>query len=183
MRFSLVRVGVVFLALMLSACGGGGDDEEGTTLATEPAVETTVAEETPGTTTAAEEPDAGTDDGIDLTTVCLDATQAMAAAINSYTTGMAGAMGGSLDDESLQLAAGQLQAMADAAPEEIKDDLAVIAEELGVFYAALADIGYEAGGTPSPEQMAELSALAEVIDQESFQTASDNLNVWFEANC
>jgi hypothetical protein len=183
MRFSLVRVGVVFLALMLAACGGGGDDEEGTTLATQPATETTVAEETPDTTAAAEEPDAGSDDGIDLTTICLDATQAMAAAISSYTTGMAGAMGGSLDDESLQLAAGQLQAMADAAPDEIKEDLAVIAEELGAFFAALADIGYEAGGAPSPEQMAELSAIAEVIDQESFQTASDNLNVWFEANC
>jgi hypothetical protein len=31
--------------------------------------------------------------------------------------------------------------------------------------------------------MAQLSALAEVIDQEAFDEASDNINEWFEANC
>jgi hypothetical protein len=92
-------------------------------------------------------------------------------------------MGGNLDDESLQESAAQLQAMADAAPDEIKDDLDVIATELEGFYTALAESGYEPGSAPTPEQIAQLSALAEVIDQEAFDEASDNIDEWFEANC
>jgi hypothetical protein len=73
--------------------------------------------------------------------------------------------------------------MADAAPDEIKDDLEVIANELEAFYTALGEAGYEPGVAPTPEQIAQLSALAEVVDQEVFDEASDNINAWFEANC
>jgi hypothetical protein len=184
MRFSLARVVLVGLALVLvSACGGdAGDDGDVSTTTGES--DTTVAEETPDTTAADPGVDSGDGSGNGvLGTVCLEATQAMAAAINAYSTGMAGAMGGRLDDESLQESAAQLQAMADAAPDEIKDDLDVIATELEGFYTALAESGYEPGSAPTPEQMAQLSALAEVIDQEAFDEASDNINEWFEANC
>lgn len=184
MRLTPVRlVAIIVAMLMIAACGGGDTAEETTTTTTTQAEpETTVASE-PVDSEPADDPGAGSDDGGGITTVCLDATQAMAAAINAYTTGLAGAMGGSLDDESLQLSAGQLQAMADAAPDEIKDDLEVIADELEAFYTALGEAGYEPGVTPTPEQMAQLSALAEVVDQEAFDEASDNINAWFEANC
>lgn len=185
MRFSLARVVLVGLALVVvSACGGdaGDDGDASTTTIGEPG--TTAVEETPDTTAADPGGDSGDDSGDDgFGTVCLEATQAMAAAINAYSTGMAGAMGGSLDDQSLQESAAQLQAMADAAPDEIKDDLDVIANELEGFYTALAESGYEPGVAPTPEQIAQLSALAEVIDQEAFDEASDNINEWFEANC
>jgi hypothetical protein len=183
MRFTLVRVVFVCLGLLLvSACGSDTGEADETTTTAPAAPDTTVAEEAVTTSAPSDDPGGGTDGG-GVTTMCLDATQAMAAAMSSYTTGLAGAMGGSLDDESLQLAAGQLEAMADAAPDEIKDDLEVIAEELGAFYTALSETGYETGVTPPPEQMAELSALAEVIDQEAFDEASANINAWFEANC
>jgi hypothetical protein len=183
MRFTLVRVAIVCLGLLLvSACGSDTGEADETTTTAPAAPDTTVAEEAVTTSAPSDDPGGGTDGG-GVTTMCLDATQAMAAAMSSYTTGLAGAMGGSLDDESLQLAAGQLEAMADAAPDEIKDDLEVIAEELGAFYTALSETGYETGVTPTPEQMAELSALAEVIDQEAFDEASANINAWFEANC
>lgn len=186
MRFSLARVVLVALALVLvSACGGdaGDDGDASTTTFGEP--DTTVAEESPDTSATTDpgvDPGDSSGDGV-LGTVCLEATQAMAAAINAYSTGMAGAMGGNLDDESLQQSAAQLQAMADAAPDEIKDDLDVIATELEGFYTALAESGYEPGSAPTPEQIAQLSALAEVIDQEAFDEASDNIDEWFEANC
>ena len=184
MRFTPVRLVAIIAALLLvAACGGEGTDEETTTTTTTQAEpDTTVASE-PVDSEPADDPGSGSDDGGGITTVCLDATQARAAAINAYTTGLAGAMGGSLDDESLQLSAGQLQAMADAAPDEIKDDLEVIANELESFYAALSEAGYQSGVAPTPEQIAQLSALAEVVDQEAFEVASDNINAWFEANC
>ncbi|MEX2134695.1 MAG: hypothetical protein WEB67_11185 [Acidimicrobiia bacterium] len=175
-KLAEVRVLVLLLvALVVVSCGGdaGGDD---TTTAPSDDVNVT-------TTTAAAPDD---DDGNDLdslSSTCLEATQGMAAAVSAYSTGMAQAFGGSLDDESLQLTADQLEVMAEAAPDEIKDDLKVIAEQLGAFYTALAESGYEPGATPDADQLAELSALAESIDNEVFEEASDNINAWFEENC
>ncbi|MEX1093054.1 MAG: hypothetical protein WEF28_07855 [Acidimicrobiia bacterium] len=178
-KLAEVRVLVLLLvALVVVSCGGdaGGDD---TTTAPSDDVNVT-------TTTAAAPDDDGDDDGNDLdslSSTCLEATQGMAAAVSAYSTGMAQAFGGSLDDESLQLTADQLEVMAEAAPDEIKDDLKVIAEQLGAFYTALAESGYEPGATPDADQLAELSALAESIDNEVFEEASDNINAWFEENC
>ena len=73
--------------------------------------------------------------------------------------------------------------MAEAAPDEIKDDFEVIAAQLGTFYTALAESGYEPRTTPDAEQLAALTALAESFDNETFEEASDNINAWFEANC
>lgn len=174
-KLAEVRVLVLLLvALVVVSCGGdaGGDDTT-----TAPSDDVNV------TTTTAAAPD---DDGNDLdslSSTCLEATQGMAAAVSAYSTGMAQAFGGSLDDESLQLTADQLEAMAEAAPDEIKDDLKAIAEQLGAFYTALAESGYEPGATPDADQLAELSALAESIDNEAFEEASDNINAWFEENC
>lgn len=173
--------------LTLAACGGSDGEATETTSATE----TTAAAETPTTvaaapdTTEAEEPDdSGGDDAVaGFSTQCLEATQAMGAAMSSYSTGVAGAMGGTLDGDELQRVTDQLEAMAGAAPAEIQDDLQVIAEELGAFYTALAETGYTGGGTPTPDQIAQLEALSEAIDQDAFDAAADNVNAWFEANC
>jgi hypothetical protein len=181
-RISLLSAAVL---LTLAACGGGGDGETAVTTA---ATETT-AGETPTTGAPDTDPteavdDGGNDDGPSgLSGTCIEATQAMAAAMSSYSTGVAGAMGGTLDSEELQQVADQLEAMAGAAPAEIQDDLQVIAEELGAFYTALADTGYTGEGTPTPDQIAQLEALSDAIDQEAFDTASANVEAWFEANC
>ncbi|MGF1617905.1 MAG: hypothetical protein ACFCU2_08900 [Acidimicrobiia bacterium] len=168
---------VLVLALVVASCGGESGADDATTAPSEGV-----------TTTTAAEPDDDTDDGdsggLDgLSSTCLEAAQGMAAAVSAYSTGMAQAFGGSLDDESLQLSAEQLEAMAEAAPDEIKDDLDVIAAQLGDFYTALAESGYEPGATPDADQLAALSALAESFDNEAFEEASDNINAWFEANC
>jgi len=174
--------------LTLAACGGGGDATETTlaTATTTPAAAETPTTEAPATesTEATQPDDSGTDDGVaGLSTVCIEATQAMGAAMSSYSTGVAGAMGGTLDGEELQQVADQLEAMASAAPDEIREDLQVIAEELGAFYTALAETGYTGTGTPTPDQIAQLESLADSIDQERFDTAADNVNAWFESNC
>jgi len=183
-RMALLSAAVL---LTLAACGGGGDGEAAET--TE-ATETTAVEETPTTeapaasdTTEAVDDGGGDDGSSGLSGTCLEATQAMAAAMSSYSTGVAGAMGGTLDSEELQQVAEQLEAMAGAAPAEIQDDLQVIAEELGAFYTALAETGYTGQGAPTPDQIAQLEALSEAIDQEAFDAASANVEAWFEANC
>jgi hypothetical protein len=173
--------------LTLAACGGGGDGDATETTAP---TETTTAEETPPTEAPSPDttqPDPGNDTGDNgvsgLSTVCIEATQAMGAAMSSYSTGLAGVMGGTLDGEELQQVADQLEAMADAAPAEIQGDLQVIAEEIGAFYTALAETGYTGTGTPTPDQIAQLEGLADAIDQDRFDAAADNVNAWFESNC
>jgi hypothetical protein len=177
-KLAQVRVIVVLLfAFVLVSCGDGGADDTTTTQSND-------VEETTTTTAAPEADD--DDEGGSLegfSSTCLEATQGMAAAVSAYSSGMTQAFGGSLDEESLQLAADQLDAMAEAAPDEIKDDFAVIATELGVFYDALVEMGYEPGATPDADQLAELSALAETFNTDAFEEAGDNINAWFEENC
>lgn len=169
---------VLFVAFVVVSCGGEGGSDDTTTTQRNDVAETTTKTAEPD---AEDDDEGGSLDGFSST--CLEATQGMAAAVNAYSTGMAEAFGGSLDDETLQLTADQLEAMAEAAPDEIKDDFAVIAAQLGDFYTALAESGYEPGATPDAEQLAALSALAESFDNEAFEEASDNINAWFEANC
>ncbi|HEY5890305.1 MAG TPA: hypothetical protein VIW94_06365 [Acidimicrobiia bacterium] len=170
-----VRVlAVLLLSLVVASCGGAADDE--TTTAPSSDVDVT--------TTTAAMPEGEDSEGPDsFSSTCLEATQGMAAAMSAYSTGLAQAFGGSFDDESLQMTADQLEAMAEAAPDEIKDDLGVLAAALSAFYTALAETGYEAGSTPNAEQLAQLSALSESIDNEAFEEASDNINDWFDSNC
>lgn len=77
----------------------------------------------------------------------------------------------------------QLQAVAEAAPDEIKADLEVIATEIEAFYTAWAEIGYTGRAAPTPEQIEQLEALNDVIDEDAYDEAADNLEAWFEANC
>jgi hypothetical protein len=167
------------VALLVVSCGGesGGEDTT-TTQAT--GVETTT------TPAAPEDSEGDTGDAGslgDFSTVCLEATQAMAEAASSYSTGLTEAFSGTLDDEALQAAADQLQAMSDAAPDEIKDDFRMIADALAAFYTAFGEIGYQPGATPTPEQAEQLAALAEAFDNDAFDEASQNIEAWFEGNC
>lgn len=181
-RMALMSVVAV---LVLAACGG--DDDGAATTAD---VDTTVAETStteaaaPATTEAEQPDDSGEDAGLPgVTAVCLDATQAMAAAVSSYSAGIAGAVGGTVEDDEIQQATEQLKAMAEAAPDEIKGDLEVIATEIEAFYTAWVEIGYTGGAAPTPEQIEQLEALGDVIDQDAFDEAADNIEAWFEANC
>lgn len=172
-----VRVVVASLvALLAVSCGGGSTGEDTTT--------TQAAEaETTTTSAAPEDTEGDTGDLSELSAVCLEATQAMAEAASSYSTGLAEAFTGTLDDEALHAAADQLQAMADAAPDEIKDDFKMIADAMAAFYSAFGEIGYEPGAAPTPEQAAQLAALAETFDNDAFNDASLNIEAWFEDNC
>lgn len=175
----------IILAVTLGACGGEVTDDAATgTSAAETATtnsETTTTAVSATSATTASDDESG--DGGMPSGTCIEATQAMAAAMSSYSTGMMGAMSGNLDTESLELAAGQMEAMAEAAPDEIRDEMRVIAAELAKFYEALAEIDYEAGAVPTPEQSEQLEGLSEAIDQEAFDEAAAVVDLWFQENC
>jgi hypothetical protein len=162
---------LLLVTLLLAACGGDGGGEVTTTAG---------PDNTSAPTTA---PDDGDDDGDDDGGVpggsCLEANEAMAAAMSSYAEAFTGAF----DEQAADAIEAQLGAMADAAPEEISDDFEVMARELSEFYRVLAEIGIAAGATPTAEQLQALSEAADQVDQEALDEASANITAWYEANC
>jgi hypothetical protein len=194
MRSTVTRVLVVgLLATSLAACGGS---DSGSTTTTAGGGAATTSSAAPVTTTEAVAPtttegtnggggqsDGSTDGMSGVSAVCLEATQAMASAASAYGSGLAGAAGGTLDEQSLQQAADQIQAMAAAAPDEIKDDFQIIADGLTQFYSALADMGFQPGSVPTEEQLTQLNQIFDSIDQTAFETASNNIEAWFNDNC
>jgi hypothetical protein len=173
---SVVLVG----ALLLTGCGGGDDDE---------ASDDTPATLQEDTGSEGDDDGSGSDDGGDSgdsgddgdgplsAERCSEAAQAMAAAAAAVPGSLTGE-GGELE-ESLE----QLEAFADAAPGEIRDDLRLIAEATARLAEALEDAGIEPGEQPSAEDLQELQEIGEDFDDEELQSASERVNAWFEEEC
>lgn len=159
---------VTALVCMVAACGGGS--AEVTTTTTRPDTTTTTTPETTPTSPAE-------DASATPSAMCLQSTQAMAAALASHGQAITG---GSTDFEQ---ATEQLHAMADAAPPEISGDFHVMAEELGKLYRIWNDINFTPGQTPTPEQIAALEAAMEAVDEDRLDEAADNIEAWLQEHC
>lgn len=155
---------VVVLAL-LAACGGESADD---TTTTQPQATTTAPE---ATTT-----EAGNGNGMP-SAECLQASEAMAEAMENYGQAFTG---GTSD---FGMVAAQLDALAEAAPEVIRDDFRIMAEELGDFYRAMEEFDFTPGATPTPEQLAALQAAMESVDEEALTAATENIESWVQENC
>jgi hypothetical protein len=124
-------------------------------------------------------PDDGDGMGFSPTQVCVEAAQAMSAAMQSYSSSFSGA----LDEATAADVEAQLEQWADQAPDEIKDDFDVFAREMSGYYETLADIGLTPGATPTAEQLQQLSEAADQVDQEALDEATQNIQSWFDTNC
>jgi hypothetical protein len=152
-------------AFVLAACGGGGDPE-----AVSPA-----AGDGGGDTGG----DTGEVGGVFDATECAQVVSAMGAAAAAVPQAMSGG-GGDLD-QSLA----QLQAFAEAAPEEIRADLMLVYEGYGAYMAAMQDAGYDptSGEVPSAEVIAAMEAASAQLSAPEFTAASERVSAWFETNC
>jgi hypothetical protein len=165
MRGSKLVAVLALTALVLVGCGGG-DDSGGTTGGGA------------GTTTGG---DGGSFDGgaLDAAT-CAQVVAAMAAAYSQSAAAMTGG-----DASDLQASIDQLEAFAGSAPDEIADDMQVIASAYATMSQAFADIGWDptSGTAPTPEQAAALQEATAAINTTEFQQASDNVSAWFQDQC
>lgn len=169
----LVLVAALALALgsVVSGCGGSSDDAA----AIETTTETT---ETETTEEATETEETGTDTGlgalagedcIELAGIGAKLGQAMAA------------LGGQNTD--VGAIADVFEELAGSAPDEIKDDLEVLAAGIAEMAKALEGVDFSSGATPSAEQLAELQNAMESIDTPALTEASTNVERWATANC
>ena len=159
---------LVLGSVVLAACGGGNDEAA-------PGADTGAD----GGTAAETGGGAGGETGVGTIDAarCAEIAQAMAAA--------AAAAVPQATDGDLGSSVEQLEAFAAAAPEEIRDDMQMVAEGYALIAEALEEAGYDptSGQPPTAEQAAALTAVAEQLDSEEFQAAADRVSAYFEAGC
>jgi hypothetical protein len=88
--------------------------------------------------------------------------------------------GGKLD---LQTAVSAYQALASAAPGQIRPDVQVMARAFSSFAAALSKAGYVPGKVPTGAQIAGVQTVAQVFSQPKFRAAAQRLSAWAHQNC
>lgn len=146
-------------SLLLAACGG--DDGDGATDG---------------------DSDGGDDGGIVGTidaAECAQVAVAMAAAVQALPQAMTG------NAPELGTSVEELQAFAEAAPEEIRADLQTIAEGYASVMQVLDDSGFDptSGEPPSAEVIAQLTEAAEEVETEDFQAALGRVEAYLQGGC
>ena len=167
---------VLVLALAGFGCGGGDDTASDTdTVATE-TTDGTTTDTTDETTTETDDTDETDDtEGSFATEECTE----LATAAASFSQAFAGAgTSGDVDETEAFF-----DEFADSAPEEIRDDLRVLAAAYAEYAEVLEDADIDPGEVPDARAIAALQAALARIDQEGVTEASANVSAWATANC
>jgi hypothetical protein len=76
-----------------------------------------------------------------------------------------------------------LQAMANAAPSEIRGDFQTFADAFHSYIEAIANLKLKAGTVPSAAQIAQLTNAAKKLDTPKLRRAEKHLSTWASKNC
>jgi hypothetical protein len=164
------------LALAVGGCGGGDDESsDGATTAAAAETETT-AETTEPTTTEAET----TEETTSAASGIADEDCIELASIGAKFSAALGATGQNTD---LEQTTAFFEELADKAPGEIKDDLAVLSAAWVEVAAALKDIDLSSGAAPSAATLVKLQKLSTKFNTPELQQASKNLTAWSNEHC
>ena len=167
MRQSL-RITVLFLAagLVVLAAGCGGGSKSSAPPTTEP----TTTQQAVTTTSTGSFASAKN---------CRDFA-GLAAKIASAMSATSGDTQSAIQTESREL-----QALADAAPSDIKGDFQTFATAFSSYMQALQNSGYKLGSTtpPTAAQLAALATAAKVFSTTKLTQAEHHLSAWAQANC
>jgi hypothetical protein len=76
-----------------------------------------------------------------------------------------------------------MDALANAAPDEIRPDFKTFADALKDFARAMSDAGLKPGETPTAAQIAKLTAASQKLSTPKFRAATEHLEAWGQKNC
>lgn len=175
-RLVTLLVVASFAGFVLVAAGCGGDDKtsapDTTTTATTP-----ITEETDTTATETESTDTESTETTDTTSTTTDfASSENCQEFAQIGSKISGALTGSGDIGDVQ---GAFDQLAEAAPDEIKDDFTTLAGYFGQLADALEGYDPSSGQAPSAEALAKIQA----IDSAGATEASQNISTWAQENC
>jgi hypothetical protein len=172
-RATLLALLALLGALALLAAGCGGSDNE--SAADETTIETTTeTDESMEETTTSEE--TTSDDDGDLSAFASEDCLELASIGSKFSESFSGT--GDLSDVETFF-----EALADKAPDEIKDDLVVLAEAMGEYAEAFKDIDLTGAAAADPETIQKLQELASKFDDAKYTQASENIQTWAQENC
>jgi len=166
MRFRLVSVLLLAFVVIAAGCGGGGKKNSASPASTGTTASTTSA----GTTVSASPSFASTKNCARLITLGAQLSQAF-----QTTSGNA--------EQNLANEDKLFQAMADAAPSDIRGDFQTFAQASTAYGQALVKAGLKAGQTPTAAQVAQLQAAAKTFSTPKLRTAELHLSAWAKKNC
>jgi hypothetical protein len=171
-RAALLALLALLGAVALLAAGCGGGDSE--SAADETTIETTTEADTDTDTT--EDTGEMTDEDTDLSAFASEDCLQLAQVGARFSESMSGT-GDVGDVETF------FQELADKAPDEIADDLRVLAEAMGEYAEAFQGIDLTGAAAADPETIQKLQELAAKFDDEKYVQASENIQAWAEENC
>jgi outer membrane murein-binding lipoprotein Lpp len=93
----------------------------------------------------------------------------------------AGVLGGGMPDEELAEFEAQFDEFKSGLPSELVDDFETVAAALDEFYTAL--VGVDTNDYVNPATQQKLEEASKALESSEFESASDNIQAWFEENC
>jgi hypothetical protein len=161
---------VAGLVAIAAGCGGGSQNRSGTTslVGTTHSTTATVQQTSTG----------GSSPSFASAKNCQDLA-GLAAKVASTVA----ASGGSAN--ALQTESNELQALANAAPSDIKGDFQTFATAFSSFLHTIQSSGYKLGSKtpPTAAQVAQLAKAAKSFDTPKLRQAEQHLNAWAKQNC
>jgi hypothetical protein len=160
---------VAGLVALASGCGGGSKNNPTTTLSTSTGITASAV------TTSS---NSGSSSTFASAKNCQDLA-GLAAKVASTVA----ASGGSAN--ALQTESNELQALANAAPSDIKGDFQTFATAFSSFLHTLQSSGYKLGSKtpPTAAQVAQLSKAAKSFNTAKLRQAEQHLSAWARQNC
>jgi hypothetical protein len=101
----------------------------------------------------------------------------------AYLATMSATASSLASSRALQLEMRDLQALANAAPSDIKGDFQTFATALSSYLKAFEKSGWKAGVPETAAQFAALTRAAKVFNTEKLKAAEQHLLAWSKANC
>lgn len=161
------------LVLAVTACGGGDDDSADPTTTEAPATDDG------GSTDDGSADDGSSTDG-DIAAGLLDEDCGFLLA-GAYLNPLAAAVPGA--DVDFGESTEHLEAIADAAPDEIKDAMATLSEGFAQLAEVLQDVDMsDPQSFADPDVQAAFQELETVFDDE-YEAAGETVSAWVEENC
>ena len=174
MRLTLVTAAVIALVLVVAGCGGGKKSSAPPAATTAAGATTTSAGSTTAATTTSGK---ATAPSFASAKNCQQLVQ-LAAKVSAAVQASAGNGTSSLTAE-----ANALNALANAAPSEIRGDFATFASAFVAYAKALDKAGFKPGKTPTASQIAAITQATKSFSTTKLQAAEQHLSAWGKKNC
>ena len=173
MRWTAIALALLALTLVGAGCGGDDESASDTTTLTDT---TTDDETTDETTTDETTTDDDSDDSGSLASgECAELVEA--------GSELSQAFGSGTSSEDFDDVSKFYDDVVSKAPEEIRDDVQVLADAWGEYAVVLGDLDIQAGETPDAEALAKLQQALASIDQQEVSAAAERISAWTTANC